>query len=69
MIWHLAGSPFARSPAEVRRIILTSVLVWYGIDSAAAVMAGAALNVVANLAFLALFLVPMRLGRLAAAMS
>ncbi|MCU0827057.1 MAG: excinuclease ABC subunit A [Tabrizicola sp.] len=68
MIWQLAGSPFARSPAEVRRVILISVLTWFVIDSAASVLAGATLNVAANLVFLALFLVPMRLARRTAAM-
>jgi hypothetical protein len=63
MIWQLAGAPFARAPEETRRIILTSVLVWFTVDSTASVLAGATLNAVANLGFLALFLLPMRLGR------
>jgi hypothetical protein len=63
MIWQLAGAPMERAPQEVRVIIRTSVLAWFLVDSAGSIMAGAALNVVANLVFLALFLVPMRDGR------
>lgn len=66
MIWHLAGEPLARAPDAVRGIIRTSVLTWFLVDSAGSVAAGAALNVLANLVFLALFLIPMRLGRTAA---
>ncbi len=60
MIWQLAGAPLARSPETVRAIIRSSALTWFLVDSAASVAAGAALNVVPNLVFLALFLLPMR---------
>jgi hypothetical protein len=69
MIWQLAGTGFTRHPDETRRIILSSLLIWFAIDSTASVLAGAAVNVIANLAFLALFLVPLRLGRQAKAMA
>jgi hypothetical protein len=63
MIWQLAGEPLARMPEMVRAIIRTSMLTWFVVDSAGSVAAGAALNVVANLVFLVLFLIPMRGGR------
>jgi hypothetical protein len=62
-IWHLAGEPFARAPEALRRIIRTSMLSWFVVDSTGSVAAGAALNVLANLVFLALFLIPLQRGR------
>lgn len=59
LIWQLAGAPLARDPVLVRGLIRQSVLVWFVADSAASVLAGAPLNAVANLAFLALYLIPM----------
>jgi hypothetical protein len=67
MIWQLAGEPLERAPEAVRGIIRASVLGWFVVDSAGSVAAGAALNVVPNLAFLALFLLPMRKARAAVA--
>lgn len=60
MIWHLAGEALARMPEAVRAIIRTPVLTSSVVDSAASVAAGAALNVVVSLVFLALFLIPVR---------
>lgn len=62
MIWQLAGEPLERAPDAVRGIIRASVLGWCLVDSAASVAAGAALNILPNLVFLALFLLPMRRG-------
>lgn len=62
MIWQLAGEPLERAPDAVRGIIRASVLGWFLVDSAASVAAGAALNILPNLVFLALFLLPMRRG-------
>ncbi len=63
MIWQLAGAPLARDPETIRPTILTAVLAWFGLDSFASFLAGAPINVAANLVFLALFLVPMLRGR------
>lgn len=63
MIWQLAGEPLQRASEPVRAIIRTSVLTWFAVDSLASIAAGAALNVLPNLVFLALFLVPMRGAR------
>lgn len=62
MIWQLAGEPLERTPDAVRGIIRASVLGWFLVDSAGSVAAGAALNILPNLVFLALFLLPMRRG-------
>lgn len=63
MIWQLAGEPLARMPEVVRAIIRVSVITWCVVDSAGSVAAGAALNVLPNLVFLGLFLIPMRRAR------
>jgi hypothetical protein len=65
MIWRLAGEAMARDPALIRSIIRQSVILWFAIDSTGSVLAGAPLNVLANLGFLALFLIPMLRGRAA----
>lgn len=62
MIWQLAGEPLERAPDAVRGIIRASVLGWFLVDSAASVAAGAALNILPNLVFLALFLLPLGRG-------
>jgi hypothetical protein len=59
MIWQLAGEPMRKAPDAIRAIIRTSAVAWFVVDSLASIAAGAGLNVVANAAFLALFLVPM----------
>ena len=58
MIWLLAGEAMDRQPGLVRSIIRQSLLLWFAVDSTGSVLAGAPLNVLANGAFLALFLVP-----------
>lgn len=63
MIWQLAGEPMQRAPDATRAIIRTSILVWFLVDSLASVAAGVPLNVLGNLVFLALFLVPMHGSR------
>lgn len=59
MIWHLAGAPLARDPATIRPVIRVSVISWFVVDSAGSFLAGAPLNVAANVAFAAMFLIPM----------
>ena len=62
MIWQLSGAPLTRAPEATRAIVRSSLLAWFVVDSLASVAAGAPLNVVANAAFLVLFLIPMRIG-------
>jgi hypothetical protein len=69
LAWQLAGAPFTRMPDETRSMIRRSVLLWFVIDSTASLLAGATLNLPSNLIYLALFLVPMQLGRRTDAMA
>lgn len=59
-LWLLAGEGMARAPDLVRRIVLTSALTWFVIDSMGSVLAGAPLNIIGNLGFLAMYLLPWR---------
>ncbi len=54
LVWHLAAL-LPREGAAVRRIVRTSILTWFAVDSGLSIVAGGALNMVPNLAFLALF--------------
>lgn len=65
MIWQLAGAPMDAAPQAVRTIIQTSLLGWFVVDGLASVAAGAALNIVPNTLYLALFLVPIWRARTA----
>jgi hypothetical protein len=67
MIFLLAGAPMRADPDGTRRIILISVGLWFVLDSTGSVLAGAPLNVLGNLAFLALFALPLRQPAAAAA--
>lgn len=58
-IYLLADRLYLREPALVRGIVLTGLFVWFAIDSTGSVISGAPLNVLGNLALLAVFLVPL----------
>ncbi|MFQ6547908.1 hypothetical protein AADZ90_008110 [Aestuariibius sp. 2305UL40-4] len=58
LVLGLAGEPARQAPDTTRRIALTAYVAWFAIDSTASVAAGAPLNVVGNLAFLALMAGP-----------
>jgi len=59
MLWQVAARLFPKEPVLVRRIILSSICTWYVIDGAGSIMAGAPMNVVYNLFFLAIFVIPL----------
>lgn len=65
MIRQLEGEQLQRAPEAVRGTVRASASSWFLADSAGPVAAGAALNVVPNLVFLALFLLPLRRARAA----
>lgn len=65
-LWQLAGAPSARDPGLIRPIIRNGVLAWLAVDSFGSLLAGAPLNVVANIASAAMFLVPLWRGGRAA---
>jgi hypothetical protein len=58
-LWMLADQVMGQMPDVARRIIVTTSLAWFVIDSGASVLAGAPLNVIANLPFLAMYLLPL----------
>jgi len=60
MIWLLADRFLARAPTETKSIITISMLVWFPIDSIGSIASGAWLNAISNVAFLLMFLVPLR---------
>lgn len=60
MIWLLADRLLLRMPGEVKSIILISLLAWFVPDSVGSIASGAWLNVVSNVGFAALFVLPLR---------
>ncbi|MGL4234472.1 hypothetical protein [Tabrizicola sp.] len=63
MIWQLAGEPLARDPGLIRPIIRNAIVAWFVLDSTGSILAGAPINVAANMLILAMFLVPMQRGQ------
>ncbi len=59
-LWLLAGEGLERAPDMVRRVVTATAMTWFVVDSSASVLAGAPLNIIANLAFLAMYLLPLR---------
>ena len=59
MIWQLATHLYPKDPALTRSLILTSIGIWFVIDSAASIYAGAPLNALFNIGFLAVFFIPL----------
>lgn len=55
-IWLIADRLYARDPATARGLVLAGLAVWFVTDSAASLAAGAPLNLVVNVGFLAVFL-------------
>lgn len=60
MIWMLTDALADAQPHLLRRIVLVAMTVWFIIDSIASVASGGWLNVIGNLAFLAMFVLPAR---------
>ena len=58
MIWLLVTRLLPRDPALTRQLILISVCSWFVIDSTGSVLSGGHWNVLGNLGFLLLFVVP-----------
>ena len=59
MLWMLSTQLFPKEPVIAGRIIATSIVAWYVIDSTGSVLAGAPLNAVGNTSFLLIFLLPL----------
>ena len=63
MFYGLAAGPIARGDRDIRALAVASVLTWFTVDSLASVAAGWAGNVVVNLVFAGMLLVPFLLDR------
>lgn len=63
MLYGLAAGPIARGDGDMRRLFITGVLTWFAIDSLASFAAGWPGNVVLNLLFAVLLLVPFLMDR------
>lgn len=59
LLWQLAVHLLPREPQLASSLIRSSILAWFVLDCACSILAGAYLNVVLNLGFLAMFLVPL----------
>jgi hypothetical protein len=60
LMWMLATEGMAQMPDLARRMIITSALTWFVVDSTASILADAPWNVLGNLPFLVMFLWPLR---------
>lgn len=60
LLWQLSTRLYPREPRLARSLILTSISVWFVVDSLGSVLAGAPLNAALNLGFLLLFFLPLR---------
>lgn len=60
MMYLVATELLPKDPALGRRLILISIVTWFIIDSSMSVAAGAPLNVIGNLGFLAIFVLPLK---------
>ena len=56
----LTGKPLEAAPEQVRRAFVAGYLGWFAVDSTASILAGAPWNLLGNLAFLALLMLPLR---------
>ena len=55
MLWMVSTQLYPKEPALAGKIIMTSIVVWFVIDSAGSVFAGAPLNALGNVSFLLVF--------------
>lgn len=60
LFWMLTNELAASNPKLLKRLIMTTMAVWFVIDSSASIASGGWLNVVGNVGFLALFILPAR---------
>ena len=63
MIFGLAREVLPVAPVEARRVIRWGAWGWFAVDSTFSVVAGSPFNVVLNLSFLAMMVVPLGAGR------
>lgn len=59
LLWTVSTRLYPREPDLARTLTLTSIWVWFVVDGIGSTVAGAPLNVLLNVGFLALFVVPL----------
>ncbi len=62
LLWLIATRLYAREPELARTMIALSIGTWFLVDSLGSITAGAPLNAVLNVSFVALFLIPLWRG-------
>jgi hypothetical protein len=58
LLWLVATRILPRDPMLARQMVLTSLFTWFAIDSLGSLASGGGLNVLGNIAFLLIFIVP-----------
>lgn len=58
--WLMTDLLLRNHPKELKRIIMITIPVWFVLDSAGSIAAGAWINAIANSSFLVMFVVPAR---------
>ncbi|MGI9512601.1 MAG: hypothetical protein ACR2OL_06850 [Anderseniella sp.] len=59
LLWQVTTRVYASTPDLGRTMILTSVGIWFVVDSAGSIAAGAPVNALMNITFLLLFFIPL----------
>ncbi len=59
LLWMLSTHLFPRDQGLAAKLIITSIVTWFVIDSSGSILAGAPLNAVFNVSFLLVFCVPL----------
>lgn len=59
LLWQVSAQVLPKDPALAAGLIRTSLLAWFALDSLCSILAGAYLNVLLNVGFLACFLLPL----------
>lgn len=60
MMWLIATQLYEANSKLARTMILTSITVWFVVDSTGSIISGAPINALLNLGFVALFYLPLR---------
>lgn len=60
LMWLIATQLYEANPKLARTMILTSITVWFIVDSTGSIISGAPINALLNLGFVALFYLPLR---------
>lgn len=59
LLWLLSTHVFPKDQALAAKLIITSIITWFVVDSTGSLLAGAPINAVINVSFLLIFCVPL----------